>query len=267
MRRPVGRPIRQVGNVAVQRTAWRALLGDAHEATLGDLSFRFAPSARRFDLGNYNYAACAAVNASMQQLLAWGTANIDRYVTALAHALARGFIDLGFAVSGGAPGKHLANIVTVGTMSADHYATGDARYNELYGHLSANRVKLSIRRGTLRFSLHVYNSMEDVERVLNDLVGVRDSAVVGIEQGGRERIHAVLIADRDPNEIVREANARLEDHQKIFALLPAVTTELGMSLSPAYQLIPEQSTAAIIVHHPKAKYYSVGESRVEQLMK
>jgi len=59
----------------------------------------------------------------------------------------------------------------------------------------------------------------------------------------------------------------LEDHTKIFGLLPAVTTELGMSLSTAYQLIPEQSTAAIIVHHPQAKYYSVGESRVEQLMK
>jgi 5-methyltetrahydrofolate--homocysteine methyltransferase len=59
----------------------------------------------------------------------------------------------------------------------------------------------------------------------------------------------------------------LEDHKKVFQLLPAVTTELGMSLSAAYQLIPEQSTAAIIVHHKDAKYYSVGESRVEQLMK
>jgi 5-methyltetrahydrofolate--homocysteine methyltransferase len=59
----------------------------------------------------------------------------------------------------------------------------------------------------------------------------------------------------------------LEDHKKVFELLPAVTTELGMSLSAAYQLIPEQSTAAIIVHHKAAKYYSVGESRVEQLMK
>jgi 5-methyltetrahydrofolate--homocysteine methyltransferase len=58
----------------------------------------------------------------------------------------------------------------------------------------------------------------------------------------------------------------LEDHRKVFDLLPA-EKELGMSLSPAYQLIPEQSTAAIIVHHPQAKYYSVGESRVEQLMK
>jgi selenocysteine lyase/cysteine desulfurase len=142
-------------------------LGDAHEATLGDLSFKFAPAARRFDLGNYNFAACAAVNASMQQLLAWRTVDIERHVTGLAHALARGCLDLELAVSGGAPGPHLANIVTVGELSADHYATGSERYNRLYEHLTANRVKLSIRRGTLRFSLHVYNNMDDVERVLD----------------------------------------------------------------------------------------------------
>jgi 5-methyltetrahydrofolate--homocysteine methyltransferase len=58
----------------------------------------------------------------------------------------------------------------------------------------------------------------------------------------------------------------LSDHRKVFDLLPA-EKELGMRLTTAYQLVPEQSTAAIIVHHPQAKYYSVGESRVEQLMK
>jgi 5-methyltetrahydrofolate--homocysteine methyltransferase len=57
----------------------------------------------------------------------------------------------------------------------------------------------------------------------------------------------------------------LADHQKVFALLPQVN-ELGLELSAAYQLIPEQSTAAIVVHHPAAKYYSVGVSRVEQLL-
>jgi 5-methyltetrahydrofolate--homocysteine methyltransferase len=56
----------------------------------------------------------------------------------------------------------------------------------------------------------------------------------------------------------------LDDHLKVFALLPA-ERQLDMRLSPAYQLIPEQSTAAIIVHHPEAKYYAVGQSRVEQL--
>jgi len=58
----------------------------------------------------------------------------------------------------------------------------------------------------------------------------------------------------------------LQDHRKVFDLLPA-EKELGMSLTSAYQLVPEQSTAAIVVHHTQAKYYSIGESRVEQLMK
>jgi 5-methyltetrahydrofolate--homocysteine methyltransferase len=57
----------------------------------------------------------------------------------------------------------------------------------------------------------------------------------------------------------------LSDHEKVYRLLP-VEKELQMQLSSAYQLIPEQSTAAIIVHHPDAKYFSVGKSRVEQLV-
>jgi 5-methyltetrahydrofolate--homocysteine methyltransferase len=58
----------------------------------------------------------------------------------------------------------------------------------------------------------------------------------------------------------------LDDHRKVFDLLP-VESELGMSLTAAYQLVPEQSTAAIIVHHPEAKYFTIGTSRVEQLVK
>lgn len=57
----------------------------------------------------------------------------------------------------------------------------------------------------------------------------------------------------------------LDDHRKVFDLLPA-ESELGMSLTSAYQLVPEQSTAAIIVNHSDAKYYTVGETRVDQLM-
>jgi 5-methyltetrahydrofolate--homocysteine methyltransferase len=58
----------------------------------------------------------------------------------------------------------------------------------------------------------------------------------------------------------------LEDHAKVWQLLPA-EKEIGISLTESFQLVPEQSTAAIIVHHPDAKYYSVGESRVEQLIR
>jgi long-chain acyl-CoA synthetase len=60
---------------------------------------------------------------------------------------------------------------------------------------------------------------EDVERVLNHLPGVRDSAVVGIgtPSGGDERVNAVLVVDPDvnPEDVVRAANAQLADHQRI----------------------------------------------------
>src|SRR6185437_1498073 len=48
----------------------------------------------------------------------------------------------------------------------------------------------------------------------------------------------------------------LEDHAQVFAVLPA-ERDLGMQLTSAFQLMPEQSTAAIIIHHPQAKYYAV----------
>jgi len=56
----------------------------------------------------------------------------------------------------------------------------------------------------------------------------------------------------------------LEDHQKVFALLPA-EQQLGMILTTSGQLVPEQSTAAIIIHHPEARYFAIGGSRLDQL--
>jgi 5-methyltetrahydrofolate--homocysteine methyltransferase len=47
----------------------------------------------------------------------------------------------------------------------------------------------------------------------------------------------------------------LEDQKKLFELLPA--EKIGITLSESFQMAPEQSTSAIIVHHPQAKYFSV----------
>jgi 5-methyltetrahydrofolate--homocysteine methyltransferase len=49
----------------------------------------------------------------------------------------------------------------------------------------------------------------------------------------------------------------LEDHTLVMKLLPQAG-EIGLQLTEAFQWVPEQSTAAIVVHHPDAKYYSVG---------
>ncbi|MBV9228686.1 MAG: methionine synthase [Chloroflexi bacterium] len=54
----------------------------------------------------------------------------------------------------------------------------------------------------------------------------------------------------------------LEDHEKLFQLLP-VSSTIGVTLTEAYQLVPEQSTAAIVVHHQQASYFSVRTAAAE----
>ncbi len=48
---------------------------------------------------------------------------------------------------------------------------------------------------------------------------------------------------------------RLEDQVPLLRLLGA--ERIGVSISDEWQLHPEQSTSAIVLHHPKAKYFSV----------
>jgi long-chain acyl-CoA synthetase len=71
---------------------------------------------------------------------------------------------------------------------------------------------------------------EDVERALNDEQGVRESAVVGAPVPGSsaERVQAVVVLNEgaDLDAIVRSANARLGDHQKIRAATKWPGTEL-----------------------------------------
>ena len=71
---------------------------------------------------------------------------------------------------------------------------------------------------------------EDVERVLNDLPGVIESAVIGAPLPGSsaERVQAVIVAapGTDLDEVVRQANARLQDHQKVRAAVAWTGGEL-----------------------------------------
>ena len=48
----------------------------------------------------------------------------------------------------------------------------------------------------------------------------------------------------------------LSQHELVFKLLPAEQI-LGISLTSAYQFIPEYTTAALVLHHPQAAYFQV----------
>jgi 5-methyltetrahydrofolate--homocysteine methyltransferase len=47
----------------------------------------------------------------------------------------------------------------------------------------------------------------------------------------------------------------LEDQVKLFKLLKP--ERIGVTLTDGFQMVPEQSTSAIIIHHPEAKYFTI----------
>jgi cysteine desulfurase / selenocysteine lyase len=127
----------------------------------------YAPGARRFDLGNYNYLGACAAEASLQLISSIGVRRIQQHLQALAARLVQGLLELGLPVAGGPPGPSLGHIVSVGHSGGGHHDTADdPEINQLYQHLTANGVQLSIRRGVLRMSLGIYNNVADVDRTL-----------------------------------------------------------------------------------------------------
>ncbi|MBV8531380.1 MAG: methionine synthase [Candidatus Eremiobacteraeota bacterium] len=52
----------------------------------------------------------------------------------------------------------------------------------------------------------------------------------------------------------------LEQHATVFRLLDA-SANIGVTLTEAFQIVPEQSTAAIVMHHPQAAYFNAAATR------
>jgi len=99
--------------------------------------------------------------------MAVGVDRIEAHVRGLAATLARGFLELGLPVAGGAPGPHLAHIVAVGKSGGGHHdSADDPAMNDLHQHLTADGVRHSIRKGVLRFSVGAYNDGNDIARAV-----------------------------------------------------------------------------------------------------
>lgn len=143
-------------------------LGDLPEAAMTGLNYRLRAGAKRFDAGHYNFPGTIAVFTSLGQLASVGTRAIETHVVALASRLAQGFIDLGIPVAGGRPGPHTSSIVSVGVSKPGFFSTAsDPGLADLGEHLTKSGVVFSIRRGLLRFSLHLYNTEAEIDRVLD----------------------------------------------------------------------------------------------------
>src|SRR3712207_3535738 len=80
----------------------------------------------------------------------------------------------------------------------------------------------------------------------------------GMAEWLHSRVRAAYGIDRDQGRRYSwgyPAIPEQSEHEKVFRLLGAGT--IGLSLSGGYAVMPEQSTVAIVAHHPQAVYFGM----------
>lgn len=149
---------------------------DAPETAHSDGPLRYRPGALRFDLGNYNYLGVSAVGGSLDLIEEVGTEVIEAHVRELAGRLAEGLLAEGLPVIGEPRGPSRAHVVTVGTFTggageaaADPTGADGPDLVDLHRFLGERGIVHSLRNGTLRFSVGLYNDESDVDRVLDEV--------------------------------------------------------------------------------------------------
>jgi 5-methyltetrahydrofolate--homocysteine methyltransferase len=125
------------------------------------------------------------------------------------------------------------------------------------GHAASEVARQWFAENRYKDYLHLHGLSVEMAEALAEYVHTRIRAELGF--GGDD--------DRDIEKLLRQgyrgsrysfgypACPNVEDQAQLLALLRA--DRIGVTLSEEWQLEPEQSTSAIVLSHPQAKYFSV----------
>lgn len=123
------------------------------------IEMQLVDDARRFEIGNYNHPGIVGFSAGLDVLLKIGTDVIEKHVLELGRQLIEGLTSRGVPVLGSLNDAERSGIVS---FSVPELERAIERFE-------ANGVRIASRRGYARVSFHVYNSGDDVDRVLHVL--------------------------------------------------------------------------------------------------
>jgi cysteine desulfurase/selenocysteine lyase len=149
---------RVVERLRPQRAGWRSM---RDQGRWTELDIDWGPGAQRYESGTLNFLGIHALGASLEIFLDLGPAAVEKRVLALADLAARGLAERGFTVvSSRRPGE------TSGIVAAVHPRLPA---ETLVERLLAQDIVVSARAGRLRLSPHVYNTAEEIERLLDEV--------------------------------------------------------------------------------------------------
>ena len=123
-----------------------------------DYNLRYADSARRFEPTVQNLAGMYGLGASIDVFAAAGPDQIADWVLSLTRALAEALDGNGYrVVSSSRPGE-MSSIISAEVPGGDPVP--------VHRRLAEQKIKCAVRDGRLRFSCHLFNNREDIERLI-----------------------------------------------------------------------------------------------------
>jgi selenocysteine lyase/cysteine desulfurase len=144
---------------------WLGRRGSEDFARLVEYADEYQPGGARFDVGERsNFTNMPMLVAALEQILAWGPANVQAYCRELTGGLVSEARALGCAVEEEPwRGAHLFGIRTPPEIDA----------TRLQRALAERRVSVSLRGDAVRVAPNVYNTREDVDALADALRAAR----------------------------------------------------------------------------------------------
>ncbi len=139
-------------------------IGADDHSVMGQVDYDLQPDSRRFEVGSFNLAGAYAADTSINLLLDLGVETIEKHVLELSRTLNEGVSKLGLHCNVPSLGPYQSHIVTFGQLDAGgHGVSSDPRISKISTCLFEANIVHTIRRGQLRFAIHAYNNIEDIE--------------------------------------------------------------------------------------------------------
>lgn len=142
--------------VYIARASMAPGIGDDH--VVQDPGVPLRHDARRFEIGNFNYASIHAMGAALDLIAGVGIATIERHVLGLGEYLADKLAQRQIARLGPSDPRHCSSICVFnlpGEGWVEHFANND--------------IIVSGRRGAIRVSLGLYNTRAEIDRFIEVL--------------------------------------------------------------------------------------------------
>jgi selenocysteine lyase/cysteine desulfurase len=137
--------------------SWLTRSGAENFAKLTDYSESYRPGARRFDMGEFpQFVLTAMATAALEQLIEWGVKRVQDTITALTSRAEDG------AEQAGAEALRRSDRVGHLIAIRPHAGVGD----DLVSALAAARVYVSVRGNAIRVAPHIFNTEDDIDRLL-----------------------------------------------------------------------------------------------------